>query len=447
MNIVELIRKKRFGGALTEAEFRFLLNGYVEGRVPDYQMSAFLMACCFQEMNEEETLIFVDVMLRSGDVLDLSEIPGVKVDKHSTGGVGDKVSLILAPIVASCGVPVPMISGRGLGHTGGTLDKLESIPGFRTNLSIPEYKHVLKKAGLVMIGQTEQIAPADKKLYALRDVTGTVECIPLIAGSIMSKKLAEGIDALVLDVKCGRGAFMQQAEEALRLAKTLVRIGTHFGKETVALLTDMNQPLGIGIGNWLEVVESVECLLGRRGEDDASKDVMHLTHALAGAMLMLGKRVSTIEEGEKMSRDAIRSGAAYRKFLELVEMQGGDIRVIENLENYPLSKHMIDVRIGEGGFITALDPLELGLTGIMLGAGRQKVDDRIDPKAGILLRKKEGDRVEDHEVVATFFTDREDVIDAARSRIAKSFQIGITPSAQRPLIHSLIDKAGVHPWR
>jgi len=251
----------------------------------------------------------------------------------------------------------------------------------------------------------------------------------------------------VLDVKYGRGAFMQQEQEARRLAETLVRIGTYFGKETMAFLTDMNQPLGIAIGNWLEVVESMECLLGRRGEEDASNDLMNLAHALAGAMLMLGKRASSIEEGEEMSREAIRSGAAYRKFLELVEMQGGDVGAIENLENYPLSKHTIDVRIGEGGFITAIDPLELGFAAIMLGAGRQKVDDRIDPKAGILLRKKEGDRVEDHEVVATFFTDREDIIDAARSRIANSFQVGTTPSAQRPLIHSLIDKAGARPWR
>ena len=296
MNIVELIRKKREGGSLTVEEFRFLLTGYVEGNVPDYQMSAFLMACYFRGMSSEETLTFTKLMLHSGEVIDLSEIPGIKVDKHSTGGVGDKVSLILAPMVAACGVPVPMISGRGLGHTGGTLDKLESIPGFRTDLSIAEYKRVIRKIGLVMIGQTKEIAPADKKMYALRDVTATVECIPLIAGSIMSKKLAEGLDALVLDVKTGRGAFMQTYERALELAKTLVDIGNGFGKETIGFITNMNQPLGVAIGNWLEVVESVECLRGAVGNGDASSDLMEVTYVLSGAMVYLGKKAKSIED-------------------------------------------------------------------------------------------------------------------------------------------------------
>ncbi|RPI02755.1 MAG: thymidine phosphorylase, partial [Ignavibacteriae bacterium] len=297
MNVVELIRKKREGGSLAEEEFRYLITGYVEGKVPDYQMSAFLMACYFRGMSSEETLTFTRLMLRSGEVIDLSEISGVKVDKHSTGGVGDKVSLILAPMVAACGVPVPMISGRGLGHTGGTLDKLESIPGFRTALSITEYKEVIKKVGAVMIGQTKEIAPADKKMYALRDVTATVECIPLIAGSIMSKKLAEGIDALVLDVKTGRGAFMQTRERSSELARTLVDIGNGFGKETVGFITAMDQPLGVAIGNWLEVVESVECLRGTRGTNDASSDLMEVTFVLSGAMVYLGKKARSIEEG------------------------------------------------------------------------------------------------------------------------------------------------------
>ncbi|MBI3788111.1 MAG: thymidine phosphorylase, partial [Ignavibacteriales bacterium] len=349
MNTVELIRKKRDGFPLTEEEFRWMISGYVQGVIPDYQMSSFLMACYFRGMNEEETLTFTRLMLHSGEMVDLSEIPGVKVDKHSTGGVGDKVSLILAPIVAACGVPVPMISGRGLGHTGGTLDKLESIPNFRTNLSIPEYKKVINEIGLVMIGQTAEIAPADKKMYALRDVTATVECIPLISGSIMSKKLAEGIDALVLDVKTGRGAFMQTYERSLELAQTLTRIGNGFGKETVAFITDMSQPLGIAIGNWLEVVESVECLRGARGNFDLSSDLMEVTFVLAGAMLMLGKRTKNIDEGIILAKQSVKDGSAYKKFLDLVRVQGGDVSAIENLERYPLSKHSIEVKASEDG--------------------------------------------------------------------------------------------------
>jgi pyrimidine-nucleoside phosphorylase len=447
LNVVELIRKKRGGEPLTEEEFRYLLGGYVKGEIPDYQISAFLMACYFRGMSDEETVAFTDVMLHSGVVLDLSEIPGIKVDKHSTGGVGDKVSLILAPIVAACGVPVPMISGRGLGHTGGTLDKLESIPGFNTRLSIPEYKRIIRETGLVMIGQTEEIAPADKRLYALRDVTATIECIPLIAGSIMSKKLAGGTNALLLDVKTGRGAFMQSTENALQLALTLVGIGTASGKETIAFITDMSQPLGVTIGNWLEVVESVECLLGRRGIDDGSEDLMEVTHTLAGGMLMLGKKTKTIHEGIERSRKAIKDGSAYRKFVQLVEAQGGDVSSIENLERYPLSNHVIEVRIGEGGIVQEVDPLELGLTSILLGAGRQRVDDQIEPKAGIVLKKKVGDSVEDHSVVALFYTDRDDIIESARKRIAGAYRVGKMLPPRLSRIISLVDQNGVTEWK
>jgi pyrimidine-nucleoside phosphorylase len=446
MSPVELIKKKREGGSLTEEEIRWLIQGYVAGSIPDYQMSSFLMACFFRGMSEEETLTFTRLMLRSGDVIDLSDIPGVKVDKHSTGGVGDKVSLILAPIVAACGVPVPMISGRGLGHTGGTLDKLESIPGFRTALSIPEYKSVIRQVGAVMIGQTNEIVPADKKMYALRDVTATVECIPLIAGSIMSKKLAEGIDALVLDVKTGRGAFMQSYERSLELAQTLVRIGTGFGKETIAFITDMNQPLGIAIGNWLEVVESVECLLGRRGNADASSDLMEVTHVLAGAMLMLGKKAQTIAEGVKLSRASIHDGSAYRKLLELVSAQGGQVSALENLEQYPLPRHTLEVRTMETGYVTEIDPLELGLTSITLGAGRALIEDRIDPKAGIVLSKKVGDAVEAGDTLAVFHTDRDAVLEAARDRIRNAFRIRPSRTRQKPLILSYVEKGGVKTW-
>jgi pyrimidine-nucleoside phosphorylase len=416
----------------------------VEERVPDYQMSAFLMAAFFRGMSKEETLTFTKLMLHSGAVLDLSEIPGIKVDKHSTGGVGDKVSLILAPMVAACGVPVPMISGRGLGHTGGTLDKLESIPGFRTDLSIADYKRVIRDIGLVMIGQTKEIAPADKKMYALRDVTATVECIPLIAGSIMSKKLAEGIDALVLDVKTGRGAFMQTYERSLELAQTLVGIGNGFGKETIGFITDMNQPLGVAIGNWLEVVESVKCLCG---SNDASADLMEVTYVLSGAMVYLGKKAKSIEEGITKCKQTIQDGSAYRKFLELVRAQGGDIQAIEHLEIYPQSKYSVEVKATESGFVESIDSFELGLTSITLGAGREKIDDILDMKSGILLKKKVGNAVTLGESVAVFYTDRNDALDAASKRIANAFKVSATPSRKNQMILSIIDKDGTRKWR
>jgi len=446
LNVVELIRKKREGGSLSEEEFRFLMSGYIQGDVPDYQMSAFLMACYFREMSREETLTFTRLMLHSGEVVDLSEIPGIKVDKHSTGGVGDKTSLILAPMVAACGVPVPMISGRGLGHTGGTLDKLESIPGFRTDLTISEYKRVIRDVGLVMIGQTKEIAPADKKIYALRDVTATVDCIPLIAGSIMSKKLAEGIDALVLDVKTGRGAFMRTHDRSMELAKTLVEIGNGFGKETIGFITNMNQPLGVAIGNWLEVVEAVACLRGAIGNNDASADLMEVTYVLSGAMVHLGKKAKSIEEGIEKCRKSIVDGSAYRKLLDLIHAQGGDVRTIENLEHYPLPKFALEIKSGEHGFIDEIDSFELGMTNISLGAGREKIDDIIDMKAGIILKKKVGEAVDIGDSLAVFYTDREDVLSAARRRILKAFRFTPTQPECQPMILDIIDRNGVRKW-
>ncbi len=446
MNPVELIRKKRDGHSLNEEEMRFLISDYVAGKLPDYQMSAFLMACYYRGMDEAETLTFTKLMLHSGVVVDLSDIPGIKVDKHSTGGVGDKVSLILAPMVAACGVPVPMISGRGLGHTGGTLDKLESIPGFRTNLSIAEYKDVIRRLGLVMIGQTKEIAPADKKMYALRDVTATVECIPLIAGSIMSKKLAEGIDALILDVKTGRGAFMQTRERSLELAKTLVGIGNGFGKETIGFITDMNQPLGVAIGNWLEVVESVECLRGKRGKLDLSSDLMELTLVLAGAMVYLGKKAPSIQEGIALCKQTIEDETAFKKFLELVEAQGGDVSFIENLEKYPISGFSLEVKAFDRGYIGEIDSLELGLASIMLGAGRQRIDEAIDPKAGILLKKKVGDAVDAGDTIATLYTEREEILARTRDRVSSAFKVVQTKRPRQPLILDVVDKNGVRKW-
>ncbi len=442
MNPTEIILKKRNGEKLGWQEIEYLINGYLNGRIPDYQMSAFLMAVYFNKMDFEETTILTEVMLHSGTVLDLSEIPGIKVDKHSTGGVGDKVSLILAPMVAACGVPVPMISGRGLGHTGGTLDKLESIPGFRTNLSLEEYKKAISEIGIVMIGQTNEIVPADKKLYALRDVTATVESIPLIAGSIMSKKIAEGIDALVLDVKTGRGAFMQTESSAIDLAKTLIAVGKKFGIKTIGILTDMNQPLGCAVGNWLEVVESIDCLKGKN-----IPDLMEVTYALGGAMVMLGGKTKSLKDGISLCRSVIQSGKAWDKFIQLVKMQGGDISFLHNTKKYPQCKYSKVIKSASAGDIDNVDALEVGFINIMLGAGRSKIDDKIDPKAGIILHKKVGDTVDTGDTLAEIFTDRKEIIEIAAHRLKKAFSIATEPSVSSSLIHALIDEEGVHPWQ
>jgi pyrimidine-nucleoside phosphorylase len=441
MNPTEIIRKKRSGDKLNRTEIEFFIQGYINDKVADYQMSAFLMAVYFQKMDFEETTTFTDIMLNSGVVVDLSEIPGIKVDKHSTGGVGDKVSLILAPMVAACGVPVPMISGRGLGHTGGTLDKLESIPGFRTDLSLDEYKKVIAEIGIVMIGQTAEIAPADKKMYALRDVTGTVESIPLISGSIMSKKLAEGIDALVLDVKTGRGAFMQSEADAIELAKTLIAVGNKFGKKTIGFLTDMSQPLGYAVGNWLEVVECIECMQGKN-----VPDLMEVTYVLGGAMVMLGGKAGTIEEGISKCKDILQAGKAMDKFNELVRRQGGDISFITNPEKYPKSKYTIGVKSTSKGYIHNIDALEVGFIGIMLGAGRMKVDDIIDPKAGIRLMKKVGDSVKADDTLAIIQTDKKEILETAANRLEKAICVATEPCAPSPLIRAMINEKGVFPW-
>lgn len=441
MNPAEIIRKKRGGAELRREELEYFINGYLAGSVQEYQMSAFLMAVYFRGMNFTETTVLTDIMLNSGKIVDLSRVPGIKVDKHSTGGVGDKVSLILAPMVAACGVPVPMISGRGLGHTGGTLDKLESIPGFRTSLSLEEYESVIAEVGTVMIGQTAEIAPADKRMYALRDVTGTVESIPLIAGSIMSKKLAEGIDALVLDVKTGRGAFMQSEKESIELAMTLIAVGEKFGKKTIAFITDMDQPLGYAVGNWLEVAECIECL---KGKD--VPDLMAVTEVLGGAMVMLGGKARTIEDGILQCRRAVTSGKAFATFKELVRRQGGELSMIEDPERYPRSASSYEIKASARGTIDKIDSLEVGLAGIMLGAGRMRIEEKIDPKAGILLKKKVGDSVDAGEILAILYTDRKQSLEEASHRVERAIVIATEPSAGSPLIRSMIDKEGVHPW-
>ncbi len=441
MNPVELIRKKRNGAELTRAEIEWLIAAYVSGALPEYQMSALLMAVYFRGMTDRESAAFTDVMLHSGEVVDLSAVPGVKVDKHSTGGVGDKVSLILAPMVAACGVPVPMISGRGLGHTGGTLDKLESIPGFRTSLTVDEYRDVISEVGVVLIGQTEDIAPADRRMYALRDVTATIESIPLIAGSIMSKKLAEGIDALVLDVKTGDGAFMQREEDALALANALVRIGTMAGKETVAFLTSMDQPLGETIGNWCEVVESVECLRGKQ-----IPDLMEVTLVLGGTMVMLGGKAATIAEGMDLCRSAIWSGKAYEKFLEVVRRQGGATDVLEQPSTYPQPAAASDVLSQCDGVVVHFETRRLGVLAAELGAGRLKADDIIDPKAGIVLFKKLGTPVRRGEPLARVMGDRPDAVKRVAAAVGSCIQCAPEAVPVRPTISAMVDKHGRQGW-
>ncbi len=439
----EIIAKKRDGGALSREELKGFIHGFLAGEIRDYQMSALLMAIFLNGMTREETVTLTEIMLRSGEVIDLSAIPGIKVDKHSTGGVGDKVSLILAPMVAACGVPVPMISGRGLGHTGGTLDKLETIPGFNVHLDIAEYKRVIEELGVVMIGQTAEIAPADKELYALRDVTGTVESIPLIASSIMSKKLAEGIDALVLDIKTGAGAFMKTFPEAAELGKTLVAIGEDFGKRTVGFITDMSEPLGRTVGNWLEVRESVECLQG----SDAAPDLMEVTYVLGGAMVHLGGKAGSISEGIDLCREAIRSGRAMDRFVKLAERQGGDGSVLRDPASYREPAHQLDVTAAQDGIVREIQALEVGLSAIGLGAGRQRKEDVIDPTAGIVLHRKVGDRVQKGDRIATVMSDRAEALDPAARRVRNAYSYAAVGAPIRAsLILKLIDRDGLHDW-
>jgi len=438
-NPVSLIRKKRDGKVLTDDEISFLIEQYTSDKLPDYQMSAFLMASYLNTLNETEAAALTRAMLHSGKVLDLSDIPGKKVDKHSTGGVGDKLSLILAPIVASYGVPVPMISGRGLGHTGGTLDKLESIPGFTVDITLDRYRHILSQCQMVMAGQTEDIAPADKRLYALRDVTATVESIPLIAGSIMSKKLAEGIDALVLDVKFGSGAFMEKHEDAQKLAETLVAIGEDFGKETVAYLTNMNQPLGYQIGNWLEVKESMKALQG-----DGPDDVMEVTHTLAGTMIALGDKADSVEEGIQKSREAVQNGQAFEKWLELTEAQGGDTSVLKDFEKYTQANHRFEFTAAQAGYITEIDAYSIGMASLELGAGRKTKEDSIDPAAGITLKHKLGAKVKKGETLAVGFTNNEKVIETVNDALADAFTINEQNVNSQPMVTHRVDRQGIH---
>ncbi len=433
MNTIELIRKKRDKDFLSKDEIKFLISSYTKNKIPDYQFSSFLMAVFLNGMNSEETSSLTEAMLYSGKVLNLDFLKGKKVDKHSTGGVGDKTSLIIAPIAAAAGVYVPMISGRGLGHTGGTLDKLDAIPGFRTNLSLIEYKSVLKKCGAVLVGQTKDIAPADKLIYSLRDVTGTVESIPLITASIMSKKLAEGINGLVLDIKTGSGAFMRNEKDTLLLAESLIRTAKSFGKKVIGFITDMNQPLGNYIGNWLEVYESIKVL---QGESDGN--LKELCLALSGAMIFLGGKASSLDEGIKLSKRLIDNGLAYKKFLEIVELQGGDISFIKNPDKYPKSKIIEKIFASGNGYLSTINNFEIGMAALELGAGRLTKEDVIDPKAGIIFKLKIGDFVRKGTEIAELHSSSQVKIEKAKEKIYNSIMLKPNPVKRQKLIKKII---------
>jgi len=429
MTPYELIKHKREGLALAPGEISAFLGAYTAGELPDYQMSAMLMAVFFRGLDPAELGAWTSAMLRSGEVLDLSDIPGTKVDKHSTGGVGDKVSLPLAPLAAACGVKVPMISGRGLGHTGGTLDKLESIPGFRVDLSVARYRELVREVGACLIGQTATLAPADKKLYALRDVTATVDCLPLIASSIMSKKLAEGIDALVLDVKVGSGAFMKKPEDARALARTMVGIGKSMGKRVTAVLTDMDQPLGRKVGNALEVEESLEVL---RGEGPA--DLVEVTVELTAEMLVLAGLVADLHAGRARVRQAISDGSGLAKFAEIVAAQGGDAEAVRDPSRLPRAKAQSEVRARNAGVVQAIQCEEVGLAGVELGAGRRKTDDQLDYAVGFTLLKKVGERVEAGEPLVRVHHNGQAALASVEARLERAYQLGEGQPAKRPLI-------------
>lgn len=433
MRIVDLIRRKRDGHELTREEIEFIVRGYTEAAFPDYQMSAWLMAVLLRGMSGQEIAILTEAMLHSGISLDWSDLPGKKVDKHSTGGVGDKTSLILAPIVAAGGLLVPMISGRGLGHTGGTLDKLESIPGFNVNLAPDKMRAVLSQCGMVLVGQTEQIVPADKKMYALRDVTGTVESPALICASIMSKKLAEGIDALVLDVKTGSGAFMKKEADAVHLAELMVETGNRMGKRMVALITDMDQPLGLYVGNALEIMECVEVLQGR-----GPADLRDLSIELSAWMFYLGDKTLSVDEGRKLAQDTISEGYAFEKFCEVTRLQGGDPEALRDVRKLPAAHNQKEVRSKYDGYLQSMDCEQVGVASLVLGGGREKKEDAIDPAVGVVLHKKVGDQVSEDEPLCTLHFNADARLGEAESLIYSSYRIGSAAAKPGKLIRRVI---------
>lgn len=441
MRMYDIIMKKRNGHELSEEEIAFAVQGYTDGSIPDYQISALMMAIYFQGMNEKETIALTMAMAHSGDLLDLSAIEGIKVDKHSTGGVGDKTSLVVGPMVAALGVPVAKMSGRGLGHTGGTIDKLESISGFQTTLSTENFIENVNKIQMAIVGQTANLAPADKKLYALRDVTATVDNLSLIASSIMSKKIASGADAIVLDVKTGSGAFMKTEKDAIDLAREMVKIGTGAGKDTIAVVSNMDQPLGNMVGNALEVKEAIETLNGNGPED-----LMELSYVLGAYMLIAAGKADSLEEGMEKLRETIKNKSALNKFREFIEAQGGDGAVVENTELLPKASIVMDIISEEAGFIKRIDTSEIGMVSLILGGGRETKDSEIDLSVGIELKKKIGDRIEKEEVIATIYANDLERLKAARERLDLAYEVSVTPVNKQQLVKWVISKNGAKKY-
>lgn len=442
MRFYDLIIKKKDGQELTQEEINFMIKEYCEDRIPDYQMSAMLMAIYFQGMDINEIKYLTMSMVNSGKIIDLSSISGIKVDKHSTGGVGDTTTLALAPMVAAAGVPVAKMSGRGLGHTGGTIDKLESIEGFKTELSLNKFIDIVKKVGASIISPTSDLAPADKKLYALRDVTGTIDSIPLIVSSIMSKKLAAGADAIVLDVTTGSGAFMQEYKDALKLGKIMVDIGLELGKETVAVISNMDEPLGFAIGNSLEVKEAIDVL-----KDKGPEDLRNLCLVLGAHMLKLGGAVKSYKEGKNRLEGILKEGAAFNKFKEMITAQGGNPEVIDRPELLPLAKHCNKIKADISGYIQKIDSRLIGGSAMLLGAGREKKESEIDLSVGIVLKKKVGSKVNINEDLAEVHYNDSKKLKEAKNKLFSSFVIGDKKPKKLPLILATISKEGIKEWK
>lgn len=434
----DIIKTKRDGGVLTKKQIDYFVKGYTNGEIPDYQVAALLMAIYFQDMNEDETLSLTLAMSQSGDCLELSAIEGITADKHSTGGVGDKTTLVLAPMVAVLGVKMAKMSGRGLGHTGGTIDKLESFPGFTTALSQEQFISNVSKVGMAVTGQTGNLAPADKKLYALRDVTDTVDSLPLIASSIMSKKIAAGADTIVLDVKVGSGAFMKTEQDAKKLAKEMVRIGHGAGRKTAAVISEMDEPLGFAVGNALEVVEAIETLKG-----NGPKDLVDLCAALGSYMLVCAGVAETLEEADEKLRKTLTDGSAYEKMIEFVEAQGGSRKDVENPSSLIHAKYVDTVKSVQTGYISHIQSEEVGISAMILGGGRETKDSQIDLSVGIVLKKKVGDFAEENEPLAQLYANDEQKLAAAKKRLLAAYEFSETQLEERPLIHGVITEKDI----
>ncbi|MRN23272.1 pyrimidine-nucleoside phosphorylase [Romboutsia ilealis] len=438
MRIYDIIRKKRDNHELSKAEIEFFVDKYSKGEIPDYQASALLMAIYLNKMNKEETVYLTEAMMNSGDVIDLSEIDGIKVDKHSTGGVGDKTTIALAPLVAACGAPVAKMSGRGLGHTGGTLDKLEAIPGFSIEMEAKKFIDSVNKHKIAVCGQTATIAVADKKMYALRDVTATVDNISLIAASIMCKKLASGANAILLDVKTGDGAFMKTLDDSFELAKAMVDIGNGMNRDTIGMITDMDEPLGFAVGNSLEVIEAIETLKG-----NGPKDFVNLCETLGAYMLVLAKTADTFEEGVEKIREAISSGSALEKLKVFIENQGGDKRVVDDYSLFPQANLVIPIKAHRSGYISRIEAEEVGVSAMILGAGRETKDDELDLAAGIILNNKVGDYVNEGDTLATMYLNKEEKLESAKERFINAYSIVDEKVEPKKLVYGVVTKDGI----